>query len=58
MINLKAFINSMKLPLLRRVLNSDCSRQFIIQNTVNLNDKVSFGKRYTDHLLKDIKNQF
>ena len=58
MINLKAFINSMKVTWLRRVINSHCSWQSIIQNTINFNDLFSFGKSYTDHLLKDIKNQF
>ena len=50
MIILKAFINSMKVTWLRIVINSHCSWQSIIQNTINFNDIFSFGKSYTDHL--------
>ena len=45
MINLKAFINSMKVTWLRRVINLHCSWQSIIQNTFNFNDLFSFGKK-------------
>ena len=53
MINLKAFINSMKATWLRRVINSDCSWQYL-----DFKELFSFEKSYTDVLLKEIKNQF
>ena len=58
MINLKAFINSMKLTWLRRMILSDSPWQSIIKKTINFDELLSLGKSYIDSLLRKIKNKF
>ena len=52
MINLKAFVNSMKLTLLRRVILSDSPWQYIVYNKINFQELFSLGRSYIDGLIK------
>ena len=56
MINLKAFINSMKLTWLKRMILSDSPWQSVIKKTISFDELLSLGKSYTDSLLR--KNKF
>ena len=58
MINLKAFMNSMKITWLRRIIVTDSPWQSVIRNTINFNEIFSFGTNYIDLLLPKIKNKF
>ena len=58
MINLKAFVNSMKLTWLRRVILSNSPWQSIDNYIINFQELFSFGKVYIDHLIKNVKNKF
>ena len=58
MINLKAFMNSMKLTWLRRITTTDSPWQSIIKGTINFNEISSFGASYIESLLPKIKNKF
>ena len=58
MINLKAFVNSMKLTWLRRVILSNSPWQSIVNYIINFQELFSFGKVYIDHLIKNVKNKF
>ena len=52
MVNLKAFINSMKLTWLRRVIISNSPWQSVISTTINFKELLVFGKCYTDSTKK------
>ena len=58
MINLKAFIDSMKLTWLRRVILSNSPWQSVINNTINFNGLLVFGRCYTNAIQNKIKNKF
>ena len=58
MINLIAFMNSMKITWLRRIIVTDSPWQSVIKNTINFNEIFSFGTNYIDLLLPKIKNKF
>ena len=58
MINLKAFINSMKLTWLRRVILSNGPWQSIVNDTINLNKLLVFGSCYAIDVQNKIKNKF
>ena len=58
MINLKAFVNSMKLTWLRRVILSDSPWQSIVDNKINFQELFSLGRSYIDSLSKNVKNKF
>ena len=57
MINLKAFVNSMKLTWLSRVILSNSPRQSIVNYIyiINFQELFSFGKVYIDHLIENVK---
>ena len=55
MINLKAFMNSMKITWLRRIVVTDSPWQSVINNTINFNEIFSFGTNYIDLLLPKMK---
>ena len=57
-VNLKAFINSMKLTWLRRVIISNSPWQSVISTTINFKELLVFGKCYTDSTKKKTKNRF
>ena len=57
-INLKAFINSMKLTWLRRVILSNGPWQSIVNDTINLNKLLVFGSCYANDVQNKIKNKF
>ena len=57
MINLKAFVNSMKLTWLRRVILSDSPWQSIV-NKITFQELFSLGRSYIDGLIKNVKNKF
>ena len=57
-INLKAFINSMKLTWLRRVVISNSPWQSVISTTINFKELLVFGKCYTDSTKKKTNNRF
>ena len=60
MINLKTLINSMKVTLLRRVINHTAlgNLSYIHKTLSIFMTYLLSEKSYTGHLLKDIKNQF
>ena len=58
MINLKAFMNSMKLTCLRRITTAESPWQSIIKDTINFNEVFSFGTSCIQSLLSKIKNKF
>ena len=58
MINLKAFINSMKLTWLRRVILSNGPWQSIVNDTINFNKLLVFGSCYANDVQNKIKNKF
>ena len=58
MINLKAFIDSMKLTWLRRVILSNSPWQSVMNNTINFNGLLVFGRYYTNAIQNKIKNKF
>ena len=58
MINLKAFIDSMKLTWLRRVILSSSPWQSVMNNTINFNELLVFGRIYTNAIQNKIKNNF
>ena len=58
MINLKAFIDSMKLTWLRRVILSNSPWQSVINNTINFNGLLVFGRCYTNAIQNEIKIDF
>ena len=58
MINLKAFMNSMKITWLRRIVVTDSPWQSVINNTINFNEIFSFGTNYIDLLFPKMKNEF
>ena len=58
MINLKAFMNSMKLTWLRRITTTESPWQYIIKDTINFNEIFSFGTSYIESFLSKIKNKF
>ena len=58
MINLKAFMNSMKITWLRRIVLTDSPWQSVIKHTINFNEIFSFGTNYIDLLLSKITNKF
>ena len=58
MVNLNAFINSMKLTWLRRVIISNSPWQSDISTTINFKELLVFGKCYTDSTNKKINNRF
>ena len=58
MINLKAFIDSMKLTWLRRVILSNNPWQSVMKNTINFNGLLVFGRCYTNAIQNKIKNKF
>ena len=58
MINLKAFIDSMKLTWLRRVILSNSPWQSVMNNTINFNELLVFGRCYTNAIQNKIKNKF
>ena len=58
MINLKAFMNSMKLTWLRRITTTDSPWQSIIKGTINFNEIFAFGASAIETLLLKIKNKF
>ena len=55
MINLKAFVNSMKLTWLRRVIISNSLWQSIVNYIINFQELFSFGKVYIDRLIENVK---
>ena len=55
MINLKAFMSSMKITWLRRITLTDIPWQSVIKDTINFNELFSFGPNYIDSLLPKIK---
>ena len=55
MINLKAFINSMKLTWLRRVIISNGPWQSIVNDTINFNKLLVFGSCYANDVQNKIK---
>ena len=55
MINLKAFVNSMKLTWLRRVILSDSPWQSIVNNKINFQELFSLGRSYIDGPIKNVK---
>ena len=58
MINLKAFMNSMKLTWLRRMVTSNSPWQEIIRNKICFKELFSLGTSYIENILKNIKNKF
>ena len=58
MINLKAFIDSMKLTWLRRVILSNSPWQSVMNNTINFNELLVFGKCYTNAIQNKIEKFF
>ena len=58
MINLKAFINSMKLTWLRRVILSNGPWQSIVNDKINFNKLLVFGSCYANDVQNKIKNKF
>ena len=58
MINLKAFIDSMKLTWLRRVILSNSPWQSVMNNTINFNELLVFGRCYTNAIQNKIKHKF
>ena len=58
MINLKSFMNSMKLTWLRRMVTSNSSWQEIISNKICFKELFSLGTSYIENILKNIKNKF
>ena len=55
MINLKAFIDIMKLTWLRRVILSNSPWQSVMNNTINFNELLVFGRSYTNAIQNKIK---
>ena len=55
MINLKAFIDSMKLTWLRRVILSNSPWHSVMNNTINFNELLVFGRCYTNAIQNKIK---
>ena len=58
MINLKALIDSMKLTWLRKVILSNSLWQSVMNNTINFNELIVFGRCYTNAFQNKIKNKF
>ncbi|XP_069109859.1 uncharacterized protein [Argopecten irradians] len=58
MINLKAFINSLKLSWIRRLLQTTSKWQLILKNYVNIDLLVNCGNDYVQKCLKDCSNPF
>ena len=58
MINLKAFMNNMKLTWLKRITTTDSPWQSIIKGTINFNEIFSLGASYIESLRPKIKNKF
>ena len=48
MVNLKAFINSMKLTWIRSSIISDSPWQSVVENVINFKELFSFGKKYVE----------
>ena len=55
MINLGAFINSMNLTRLRRVILSNSPWQYVMNNTINFYELLVFERCYTNAIQKKIK---
>ena len=58
MINLKAFISSLKLTWIRRVLKSNSPWKLLFDNTININKLLHFGHIYCDSTIINISNCF
>ena len=58
MINLKAFIDSMKLTWLKTVILSNSPWQSVMNNTININELLVFGRCYTNVIQNKIENKF
>ena len=58
MINLKAFMISVKITWLRRITLIDSPWQSGIKDIIHFNELFSFGPNYVDSLLPKIKNKF
>ena len=62
MINLKAFVQGLKITWVKRLLTKSSQWQHLISHTINLNSIINCiincGQKYTDSVIKDIKNLF
>ena len=58
MVNLKAFIKSMKVTWLRRLILTNSPWQSIIKDCINFNEFFSCGTSYLQSVLHKIKNKF
>ena len=58
MINLKAFINSLKLTWLRRVIISNSPWPSVLKKIINLQEIFTLGKENIISLIRNVKNKF
>ena len=58
MINIKAFVQGLKLSWVKRLLNKTSQWQSLIKHSINFNNIINFGSIYTESSLKDIPNLF
>ena len=58
MINLKAFINSLKLTWLRRVILSNSPWQSVLKNIINFQEIFTLGRESILSLIRNVKNKF
>ena len=58
MINLRAFIHSLKLTWIRRVLKSNSPWKLLFDNTIDINKLLHFGSKYCDSTIINIIKLF
>ena len=58
MINLKAFISALKVTWIRKLFNKDAQWQYLITHQINIKNICNLGLKYTENLIRDIKNDF
>ena len=58
MINIKAFVQSLNISWVKRLVNKTSQWQSLINHSINFNNIINFGPKYTESILKDIPNLF
>jgi hypothetical protein len=58
MINIKAFVQGLKISWVKRLLNKTSQWQSLIKHNINFNYIINYGLKYTESILKDIPNLF
>ena len=58
MINLTAFVNSLKLTWLRRLLRDNGTWKLLVENKIDLNKLITCGQNYCDTIINTETNKF